>query len=344
MVEVGIIGGSGYTGGELLRLLAGHSGVEVACVTSRAHEGRPVHSVHPNLRRVLNLKFEAPDYERVAERCDLVFCATPHGVSMQIVPLLLESGARVIDLSGDFRFSDASVYERYYGMKHSAPDIKGVYGLPELHRKKIKRAKLVANPGCYPTAVILGIVPLLTAKIIDPTFIVADAKSGISGAGNRPREATHFPNAAESVLAYKMARHQHLPEIEQELQRFSSELRMSFVPHIVPVIRGLTATIHFQLTRSMSQEDVRELYREYYGGEPFVRVLDTGEVPRLSAVRGSNFVDIGAFSVDDERDRVVVVSAIDNLVKGASGQAVQNMNIMLGFREDEGLRSIALHP
>ncbi|NOZ59856.1 MAG: N-acetyl-gamma-glutamyl-phosphate reductase [Euryarchaeota archaeon] len=344
MAAVGIIGGSGYTGGELLRILARHSQVEVACVTSREHAGRPVHKVHPNLRRVLELSFEAPDYDRVAERCDLVFCATPHGVSMQVVPLLLERGVRVVDLSGDFRFGDVAVYERYYGRKHVAPEVRGVYGLPELYRKEIEKAELVANPGCYPTAVILGLVPLLRGRTIDPSFIVADAKSGISGAGNRPRETTHFPNAAESVLAYRVASHQHLPEIEQELQRFSSEVRVSFVPHIVPVIRGLTATLHCQLTRSMDPEEVRELYVEFYRDEPFVRVLEAGEVPRLSAVRGSNFIDIGAFAVDEERGRVVVVAAIDNLVKGASGQAVQNMNIMLGFSEEEGLRGVAIHP
>jgi N-acetyl-gamma-glutamyl-phosphate reductase len=344
MADVGIIGASGYTGGELLRLLARHREVEVVCVTSREHAGKPVHRVHPNLRRVLELRFEAPDYERVAGRCDLVFCATPHGVSMQVVPLLLEQGVRVIDLSGDFRFAEAEVYEKYYGKKHSAPEIKAVYGLPELHRREVRKAQLVANPGCYPTAIILGLVPLLRGGVIDPSFIVADAKSGISGAGNKPRETTHFPNAAESVLAYKVASHQHLPEIEQELQRFSGEVRVSFVPHIVPVIRGIIATLHCQLTRSLAPEEVRELYQEHYRDEPFVRVLGVGEVPRLSAVRGSNFIDIGAFAVDEERGRLVVVSAIDNLVKGASGQAVQNMNIMLDFSEEEGLGSIAIHP
>lgn len=344
MVKVGIVGASGYTGGELLRILAQHSEVEIACITSRMHAGKPAYKVHPNLRRVLNLSFEDIPYERVAERCDLVFCATPHGASMEIVPTLLEHGVRVVDLSGDFRFEDVAVYERYYGKKHVAPDIRAAYGLPELHRKEIRRAELVANPGCYPTSIILGLVPLLKAGVIDASHIVADAKSGISGAGNKPRETTHFPNAAESVLAYKMTAHQHLPEIEQELRRFSSEVRVSFVPHIVPVIRGLTSTLHCFLTQELSPEEVRKLYEEYYMNEPFVRVLDVGEVPRLSAVRGSNFTDIGGFAIDGERERVIVVSAIDNLVKGASGQAVQNMNIMLGFREEEGLRSVGIHP
>jgi N-acetyl-gamma-glutamyl-phosphate reductase len=344
MVKVGIVGASGYTGGELLRILAQHSEVEIACVTSRAHAGKPVHKVHPNLRGVLDLSFEDIPYERVAERCDFVFCATPHGASMEIVPTLLEHDVRVVDLSGDFRFEDVAVYERYYGKKHVAPEIKAAYGLPELHREDIKRAKLVANPGCYPTSIILGLVPLLKAGIIYASHIVADAKSGISGAGNKPRETTHFPNAAESVLAYKMTTHQHLPEIEQELRRFSSEARVSFVPHIVPVIRGLTSTLHCFITRSIDAVDVRKLYAEFYREEPFVRVLDVGEVPRLSAVRGSNFADIGGFAVDKERGRVIVISAIDNLVKGASGQAVQNMNIMLGFPEQEGLRGLGIHP
>jgi N-acetyl-gamma-glutamyl-phosphate reductase len=344
MVKVGIVGASGYTGGELLRILAYHTEVEIACVTSRAHAGKPVHKVHPNLRGVLDLSFEDIPYERVAERCDFVFCATPHGASMEIVPTLLEHDVRVVDLSGDFRFEDVAVYERYYGKKHVAPEIKAAYGLPELHREEIKRAKLVANPGCYPTSIILGLVPLLKAGVIDASHIVADAKSGISGAGNKPRETTHFPNAAESVLAYKITTHQHLPEIEQELRRFSSEARVSFVPHIVPVIRGLTSTLHCFLTRSIDAEDVRKLYAEFYREEPFVRVLDVGEVPRLSAVRGSNFADIGGFAVDEERGRVIVISAIDNLVKGASGQAVQNMNIMQGFPEQEGLRGLGIHP
>ena len=344
MVKVGIVGASGYTGGELLRILARHPEVEIACITSRKHAGKPVHKVHPNLRGVLDLSFENITYESVAERCDFVFCATPHGVSMEVVPTLLEHGARVVDLSGDFRFEDVAVYERYYGKKHAAPGIKAVYGLPELHREEIRRAKLVANPGCYPTAIILGLVPLLKAKAIDPSRIVADAKSGISGAGNKPRETTHFPNAAESVLAYKVTTHQHLPEIEQELRRISGEARVSFVPHIVPVIRGLTATLHCFLTESMPPEEVRKLYADFYSREPFVRVLDVGEVPRLSAVRGSNFADIGSFAVDEERQRCIVIAAIDNLVKGASGQAVQNMNIMLGFREEEGLEGIGIHP
>ena len=344
MVKVGIVGASGYTGGELLRILAQHPGVEIACVTSRRYAGKPLYKVHPNLRRVLNLNFEDIAYEQVAERCDFVFCATPHGASMEIVPTLLEHGVRVVDLSGDFRFEDTAVYERYYGREHAAPEIKAVYGLPELHREEIRRAKLVANPGCYPTSIILGLVPLLKAGIIDAYHIVADAKSGISGAGTTPRETTHFPNAAESVLAYKVTMHQHLPEIEQELRNFSSEVRISFVPHIVPVIRGLTSTLHGFLTHKVDAGEVRRLYAELYTPEPFVRVLDAGEIPRLSAVRGSNFADIGGFAVDEERERVIVVSAIDNLIKGASGQAVQNMNLMLGFREEEALRSAGIHP
>ncbi len=342
-MKVGIIGASGYTGGELLRILAGHRKCEVACATSRRYEGKHVSSLNPNLEDIIDLKFENLSAEDVAKRSDFVFTATPHGTSMDIVPALLGSGTRVVDLSGDFRFNDIAVYERYYG-EHTAKDVKAVYGLPELHRAEIKNAELVANPGCYPTSVILGLSSLVKEGIIELDRIVVDSKSGISGAGATPKPATHYTMAGDNVSPYKVISHQHMPEIEQELNLLRDGVKVSFVPHIVPVIRGLESTIHVFLSKEVSSEEIRDACANLYKDEPFVRVLKVGEIPRMSAVRGSNYCDIGGFEVDKERNRAVVVSVIDNLVKGASGQAVQNMNIMMGYRETEGLDKVGLHP
>ncbi len=343
-MKVGIIGASGYTGGELLRILAGHSECEIACATSRRYEGKDVSSINQNLKNILDIKFENISAGNVAKRSDLVFCATPHGTSMDIVPELLEAGARVIDLSGDFRFNDVSVYEKYYGTKHSSKEMCAVYGLPELHKNEIKKASLVANPGCYPTGAILGLAPLVKEGIIELDRIVVDSKSGISGAGATPKPATHYTMAADSVSAYKVTSHQHMPEIEQELNLLRDGVKVSFVPHIVPVIRGLLSTIHVFLEKDTSSEEIRKTYNSLYKDEPFVRIQEVGEIPRMSAVRGTNYAAIGSFEVDMERNRAVIVSVIDNLVKGASGQAVQNMNIMMGFNEAEGLKNIGLHP
>jgi N-acetyl-gamma-glutamyl-phosphate reductase len=344
MIKVGVIGASGYTGGELLRILARHPDVEVAHATSRRYSKKKIWRVHPNLKGVLDLEFEDPTGADVARNTDFVFTATPHKTSMKIVPTLLNAGVKVVDLSGDFRFKDVSTYELYYGLKHEYPEIKAVYGLPELHRNEIKKANLVANPGCYPTTSILGMAPALKARIVEPERIVADSKSGISGAGASPKTETHFCMANESVLAYNPAAHRHMPEIEQELSSFDGDVLVSFVPHLVPINRGITTTLHCFLKEPVGEESVRELYQDFYKEEPFVRVLDVGEVPRLSAVRGSNFNDIGCFKVDEERNRLIVVSACDNLVKGAAGQAVQNMNLMLGLDEERGLEAIGLHP
>lgn len=344
MVKVGVIGASGYTGGELLRILASHPDVETTHATSRRYSGTKVGKVHPNLEGVVDLEFEDATVEDVARDSNFVFTATPHKTSMNIVPILLNADVKVVDLSGDFRFRDVSKYERYYGLKHEHPEIKGVYGLPELHRDEIKTANLVANPGCYPTTSILGLAPALKAGIVEPGRIVADSKSGITGAGASPKTATHFCMANESVSAYNPTAHRHMPEIEQELSSFDENVKVSFVPHLVPINRGITTTLHCFLKEPIREKEVRELYADFYKDEPFVRVLDVGEVPRLSAVRGSNYNDIGCFKIDEERNRLIVVSACDNLVKGASGQAVQNMNIMLGIDEACGLGAIGLHP
>lgn len=342
-MQVGIVGASGYTGGELLRLLCQHEKVEVALATSRKMEGKKVGKVHPNLRGLLDIEFESTGTEEIVERCEFVFLALPHGKSMEIAPELLEAGLKLVDLSGDFRLEDREVYERYYGKRHIAKEIEAVYGLPELHREEIGRANFVANPGCYPTSVILGAAPLLKEGIVEAERIVADSKSGISGAGANPRQATHFPSASDNISAYKVTDHQHLPEIEQELGRLARGARVAFVPHIIPAIRGISSTLQF-FAGDLSSRGIRKAFSEFYSGEPFVRVLDKGEVPRLSSVRGSNFADIGSFEVDREGGRAVVISAIDNLVKGASGQAVQNMNLMLGYNESLGLLAPGIHP
>lgn len=343
-MDIGIIGASGYTGGELLRILAAHTECEVACATSRRYKGKRVSSLNPNLRGVSDLEFENLSTAEVIDRSDFIFTATPHGASMNIVPELLESGARVVDLSGDFRFKDTAIYEQYYGRDHTAGDVKAVYGLPELHRDDIKGARLVANPGCYPTSVILGLSPLVKKGIIEPDRIVADSKSGISGAGATPKPATMYTLTADSVSPYKVTSHQHMPEIEQELNLLGKGIKVSFVPHIVPVKRGIESTIHVFLKDDAQQDKLQDVYTDFYGTEPFIRILDTGEIPKMSAVRGSNYCDIGGFSVDKERERAVIISVIDNLMKGASGQAIQNMNLMMGFDEGEGLSGVGLHP
>ncbi len=328
MIKVGIVGASGYTGGELLRILKCHGKAKVAVVTrSDVKEG--FDDAHPHLRGLYDLKFESNESAKLKE-CDAVFCCLPHGASLKIVPKLLEH-SRVIDLSADFRFSDYAIYEKHYGA-HASKELceKAVYGLPELHRKKIAKAELVANPGCFPTAAILGAYPLVKEKIAEK--IVIDAKTGISGAGNKPGEKTHYPEIADSVTPYNVGSHRHKPEIEKELG-----MDVAFIPHLVPMIRGILSTIH---VFGNNLEKIASAYEKYYGKEPFIRLTKTA--PKVNAVRGSNFCDIGG--VHTERDYAVVFSAIDNLVKGASGQAVQNMNIMFGLGETTGLESGGLYP
>ncbi|KZX09979.1 N-acetyl-gamma-glutamyl-phosphate reductase [Methanobrevibacter curvatus] len=344
MIDVTIIGASGYTGGELIRLLEKHEKVRITGVSSRKYDGEAVYKVHQNLRGsdlvFKNLKPEDID-------ADLVFTATPHGYSMKIVPELVESGIKVIDLSGDYRFRDFSVYEKYYGLKHTNP-LDAVYGLPEIYRSDIKKATLVANPGCFPTGAILSSFVLSKMGIVDR--LVFDSKTGVSGGGISPNEAFHFPNVYDNVNPYNIVGHRHGPEIQEELKEFSNVL-VSFTPHLVPVIRGILTTCHgFSNNINKSNdvtdfnvEDIHEEYKKQFKDEIFVKVLDIGEIPKLSSVRGSNFAHIGGFEVD-ETGRLVIISAIDNLVKGASGQAIHNMNIMFGFKEDESISHYGLAP
>jgi N-acetyl-gamma-glutamyl-phosphate reductase len=341
MIDVGIVGGSGYTGGELLRLLANHPEVSVVAVTSRKLAGKPVFSVHPHLKSICSLKFEALTAKEAAGRCDIVFTAVPHGTAMDWVPELLDAGTKVIDLSSDYRLP-TDVFEKTYATKHRAPR-EAVFGLTELH-PEVAKARLVGNPGCYPTGATLAVAPLAKAGLVER--VVYDSKSGISGAGVEPTETTHYPNMSQNVIPYKLTTHRHVPEIKQELSRLSPGIRVNFTPHVIPSVRGILTTAHV-FAREGKEEalqdrnEVAEIYREFYKDAPFVRMADG--IPRLSSVRGSNFCDI-AFEPEKGSDRLVVISAIDNLVKGASGQAIQNMNLMAGFDEKTGLWFAGMAP
>ncbi|RAP53473.1 MAG: N-acetyl-gamma-glutamyl-phosphate reductase [Methanosphaera sp. rholeuAM270] len=339
-MDVAIIGASGYTGGELVRLLSKHKNVNIKYVTSRKNDGEPLSKVHPNLEG-LDYRFSNPETRDVD--ADLVFSALPHGASMKLVPEFLENGSRVIDLSGDFRFKDVKTYEKWYGMKHLHPDLEAVFGSPEINRDLIRDANLIANPGCFVTGAILSSLPIVENELVDR--IILDSKSGVSGAGVNPSSTTHYPTCTDNVKAYSIANHRHTPEIREQLRNFGTgNVKVSFTPHLVPVIRGIITTNHSYLLKDdMTADDVYSLYRDYYKDEVFVKVLDDNNVPLLASVRGSNYCHIGGISLDDE-GHLVVVSAIDNLVKGASGQAIQNMNIMFGFDEREGLDTVGLYP
>lgn len=344
MVKVGIVGGTGYTGVELLRLLAVHPHCEVMSITSRSEVGREVAELFPNLRGHFDLRFEAPD-EADLEGADLVFFATPNGIAMGQAPALLEAGVRVIDLSADFRIRDPQIWEHWYGLRHASPELLGeaVYGLPEVNREAVKQARLVANPGCYPTAVALGFLPLLEAGLVRLDGLVADAKSGVSGAGRKASVAQLMGEAGESFKAYGIPGHRHQPEIRQTLGLVAGEsLELTFVPHLVPMIRGIEATLYARLKASDSV-DLQGLFETRYQDEPFVDVLPLGSHPETRSVRGANQCRV-AVHRPLQGDMVVVSSVIDNLVKGAAGQAVQNMNLMFGLPETSALEQVALLP
>jgi N-acetyl-gamma-glutamyl-phosphate reductase len=330
MIKAGIIGASGYTGGELLRLLVNHPNVSLELATSRSLAGKPVTSTHRHLEGFLDLKYENPDSQNIRERCDVVFVAVPHGSAMKYVPDLLDGDTKVIDLSADYRL-ETSVFEKIYETTHSDPR-KVTYGLVELHPEAAEQ-DLVANPGCFPTGAVLAAAPLAAMGLID--IAVFDSKTGISGAGIAPTETSHYANLAENVTAYKLTNHRHKAEISQELSRLDQKLQnVSFTPHVIPSIRGIFTTAHLFTKEHLSTDELKSIYEDFYRNKPFIR-LPPG-IPSLTAVRGSNFCDIG-FESDKENNRVVVLSAIDNLVKGASGQAIQNMNLMFGLEETLGL-------
>ena len=343
MIKVGIIGGTGYTGVELLRLLAQHSHVELRVITSRAEVGKRVADMFPNLRGYVGLAFSEPDAKALAA-CDVVFSATPNGVAMTHARALLAAGVKFIDLAADFRLKDAALWEKWYGVPHACPELlpESVYGLPEVNRAQIKKARLIANPGCYPTAVQLGFLPLVEKGLVDIQHLIADAKSGVSGAGRKAEVHTLFSEAADNFKAYAVAGHRHLPEIIQGLDIAAGKaVGLTFVPHLTPMIRGIHATLYARLQDPVV--DLQKLYAERYAGEPFVDVLPPGSHPDTRSVRAANTCRI-AVHRPQGGDTIVVLSVIDNLVKGAAGQAVQNMNLMFGLPEATGLTQLPVLP
>jgi len=342
MIKVGIVGGTGYTGVELLRLLARHPEVELRAITSRKEAGMPVADMFPNLRGHVGLKFVEPEAAGL-EQCDVVFFATPNGIAMQQARALLDAGVKVIDLAADFRIKDVAVWEHWYKMEHACPDLvaEAVYGLPEINRARIRGARLIANPGCYPTAVQLGFLPLLEAGVVDTGFLVADAKSGVSGAGRKAEIGTLYAEAADNFKAYAVSGHRHWPEIKQGLEQFAGKpVGFTFVPHLLPLIRGIHATLYARVSADI---DLQSLFEKRYQSEPFVDVLPAGAHPETRSVRGANICRIAVHRPQGS-DSVVVLSVIDNLVKGAAGQAVQNMNLLFNLPEDTALAGIGMLP
>ncbi len=343
MIKVGVVGATGYTGVELLRLLSGHPQVELKQVTSRSEAGNAVAGLFPNLRGVVDLTFSAPDINQL-KNCELVFFATPNGVAMHQATELLDAGCKIIDLSADFRLKDATEWTKWYGQEHASPALleQAVYGLPELNREHIKTASLIANPGCYPTAIQLGFLPLLEQRLVLPGSLIADAKSGVSGAGRKAALDSLFCETADSFSAYAASGHRHLPEIKQSLQMVGEEgLDLVFVPHLTPLIRGIHATLY--ATLKDTSVDLQQLFSDRYRDEPFVDVMEPGAHPNTGSVRGSNICRLACHRPQDG-NTVVVLVVEDNLVKGAAGQAIQNMNLMFGLQETTGLSVSALYP
>jgi N-acetyl-gamma-glutamyl-phosphate reductase len=345
MIKVGIVGGTGYTGVELLRLLAVHPDVQLTAITSRKEDGLPVADMFPSLRGRVDLAFSSPDKADLSS-CDVVFFATPHGVAMAQAPALLEAGVKVIDLAADFRIKDKAVFEQWYKIEHTCPDLleEAAYGLAELNREAIKGARLVANPGCYPTTMQLGYYPLLKAGVIDATALIADCKSGVSGAGRKAEIGTLFSESSDNFKAYGVSGHRHTPETVAQLQKFAGDkVGLVFTPHLVPMIRGMHATLYGRLTKDISNEALQALFEEQYKDAPFVDVMPFGSHPETRSTRGSNMLRL-ALHRPDNGNTVIVLVVQDNLVKGASGQAVQCMNLMFGLEESTGLTQIALLP
>lgn len=339
MIRVGVLGATGYAGEELVRILSGRDDVKMTMLVSRSYAGQKMSDVYPHLKNVCDIVCEELDIDKAAKECDVVFTALPHGASKEVIPALYKKGLKIIDLSGDFRYNDVKVYEKWYKETHPAPELlnEAVYGLCELHREEIKKARLIGNPGCYTTCSILGMAPLVKERLVDLKSIIIDAKSGVTGAGRGLNLNYHFCECTENIMAYKVGTHRHTSEIEQELSLLAGEdIALSFTPHLVPMKRGIFATCYANLSNDMSTEEIVGIYKRFYAGEKFVRVYEAGTLPESNHVAGSNFVDIGVVA-DKRLKRVIVVSAIDNLFKGAAGQAVQNMNLMFGLDEGEGI-------
>jgi N-acetyl-gamma-glutamyl-phosphate reductase len=346
MIKIAICGGSGYTGAELLRILSGHPEVEITAVTSEKSAGKKVTELFPHLHKYSSLIYEPLNKENILKKADLFFMALPHGASQEAVDYFFKKGKKIIDLSADYRLSDPAVYEEWYKAPHNYADTlkNAVYGLPELHRENIKQSNLIANPGCYPTSAILGLYPAIKEGIIDIESIIIDSKSGTSGAGRKAEVGFSYCEVNEGFKAYGIAVHRHTPEIEQELSEIAGKkITLNFTPHLVPMDRGIISTMYGKMLRKAETAEILSIYKKYYDAEPFVNVLDEGVYPNAKNVRGSNFVEIG-LKVNKRTNTLIIVSAIDNLVKGASGQAVQNMNITMGIEEKTALESQALFP
>ncbi len=337
-IRAGIIGATGYTGEEIVRILSKHPQVDVTYVSGKEDRDIKIQEIFPYLEGTLDLECKPFSFDEAVEKCDFVFLSLPHTVSMQYAPQFMKAKKRVIDVSADFRLKDTAVYEKFYKVQHKDPQTlrSAVYGLPEANRDKIRKADLIANPGCYPTGAILGLLPGTKGGIYDTEHIYIDAKSGVTGAGRKAEKSLNFSEVNESFKAYKLFEHQHVPEIDQELSRFSKkDINVVFVPHLLPINRGILSTIYVRLKKKMSTDDLIRHYRKFYAGEPFVKVYEKGRLPELKHVVHTNFCDIG-LRVHEEKGLAVIVAAIDNLTKGAAGQAVQNMNIMAGFDERAG--------
>lgn len=346
MVKVGIVGATGYAGAELVRLLSRHPQVELSVLTSQSYAGKKMWEVFPHLYGVVDQTLEEFNLNELVERCEVIFTALPHGHAMPIGQEALRRGRRLIDLGADFRLKDVGTYQSWYKTEHTAASLlpTAVYGLPELYREAIKDCTIVANPGCYPTSAILGLAPLMVNQLIDPETLIIDAKSGVSGAGRGLSLKTHYSETTNNFQAYGVATHRHTPEIEQELSGLAGlPITINFTPHLTPMIRGILSTIYAKLTSSLNSEELTDLYRKFYQGERFVRVLPVGMLPTTKGVAGSNYCDLSV-TVDPRTKRVIVLSAIDNLIKGAAGQAVQNLNVLLGLPEDTGLNFAGMYP
>jgi len=345
MAKIGIAGASGYTGLELLRLLVNHPEAEIGFLTSETYPGESISKVFPSLSGFIDTKLSS--IKSVSSNiCDIVFLALPHTTSMEKVPYFLKGHTKVIDLSADYRLKDPAIFKKWYSLPHKQTAIlkEAVYGLPEIHREKIKSARLVANPGCYPTSITLALAPIVTEKWVDLSSIIIDSKSGISGAGRKGSLATQFSEVNEGISAYNIAAHRHTPEIEQELSALAkTNVQVSFSPHLVPITRGMLSTVYINLKHNLSTVKLVEHFKNFYKGEPFIRILPLGEYANSHFTVSSNFCDIGV-QVDERNQRAIITSAIDNLIKGASGQAIQNMNLMLGISETTGLNFPGIFP
>ncbi len=341
MIKVGIIGATGYTGAELVRLIYNHPDTKLSVITSRTFEGQSISKIFPVFNNIIDINCQNLDADAISEQVDIVFLCLPHKVSMEYAPQFISNGVKVIDLSADFRFTNSSTYESVY-QNHTAKNLlsKSVYGLSEIYKNKIKNADIIGNPGCYPTSFLLPMIPLIKEKVIDTELIISDSKSGVSGAGRSPTLATHFCETNESFKPYKVSNHRHTPEMEEKLsENAGKKIKITFVPHLLPLTRGMLTTIYTNVNKRITRASIKEIFHDYYGKKYFIRILQKEIFPDILSVKGTNFCDIG-FHKDKRSDRLIIVSAIDNLLKGAAGQAVQNMNIIFNLKENKGLEII----